>query len=481
MRLGATISLGVIAGLALTSRAHADEPFAATEPHLLDETAEVTSVVDAFDRDDPFDLHIYAGFTQRWKRADIHRETALNQPGLSTGGFVANTENVARFSEDTSVLNVGAEIGLFRDLALTFRLPIILSDSRSLGDLNGSSQNPQRLQDPSGGSLFSLPFTSPTRSGIDYFAVGLDWAVTNQQRDWTKPTWLIGLEGRFGVGDPLHACSVSNGSTVCPDPANTATNGPAVNDPARSPGVSRAMYGINARTVISRRYGYVEPYTGLEALFEFPRSDSDMGSAVNPGNINGALVSLPPITGTFTLGVEVIPWERREAFQRFVINLHVQGIYSSPGRDYTELFDALGSSTAVSLRTPNPGGYISGAGGGSVADPNAQKVYFTGITDQSAYGAINLQGSATLMAGEYVKFAVGGGVRFNQSHVITAANPCNPGVSSTVATAGPCIFNGETTGIPDPNYHAIIDTPGRRFSVDNTVIGNFNVTATLMF
>ncbi len=356
-----------------------------------------------------------------------------------------------------------------------------MSDSRSLGDLNGSSQNPQRLQDPSGGSLFSLPFTSPTRSGIDYFSVGLDWAVTNQQRDWTKPTWLIGLEGRFGVGDPLHACSVSNGSTVCPDPANTATNGPAVNDPARSPGVSRAMYGINARTVISRRYGYVEPYTGLEALIEIPRSDSDMGSAVNPGNINGALVSLPPVTGTFTLGVEVIPWERREAFQRFVINLHVQGIYSSPGRDYTELFDALGSSTAISLRTPNPGGYISGAGGGSVADPNAQKVYFTGITDQSAYGAINLQGSATLMAGEYVKFSVGGGVRFNQSHVITAANPCNPGVTSTVATAGPCILNGETTGIPDPNYHAIIDTPGRRFSVDNTVIGNFNVTATLMF
>lgn len=141
MRLGASISLGAIACIAITSRtARADEPFAATEPHLLDETAEVTSVVDAFDRDDPFDLHIYAGFTQRWKRADIHRETALNQPGLTTGGFVANTENVARFSEDTSILNVGAEIGIFRDLALTFRLPIILSDSRSLGDLDGSSK-----------------------------------------------------------------------------------------------------------------------------------------------------------------------------------------------------------------------------------------------------------------------------------------------------------------------------------------------------
>ncbi len=137
------MSLGVVVCVASFSRhARADEPFAATEPHLLDETAEVTSVVDAFDRDDPFDLHIYAGFTQRWKRADIHRETALNQPGLTTGGFVANTENIARFSEDTSILNVGADIGLFRDLALTFRLPIILSDSRSLGDLDGSTKIP---------------------------------------------------------------------------------------------------------------------------------------------------------------------------------------------------------------------------------------------------------------------------------------------------------------------------------------------------
>lgn len=245
--------------------------------------------------------------------------------------------------------------------------------------------------------------------------------------------------------------------------------------------MSRAMYGLDAKTVISRRYGYVEPYTGFEALFEFPRGDSDMGDAVNPGDIKGSLVSLPPITGTFTLGVEVVPWERREAFQRLVFNLHVQGIYSSPGRDYSELFDALGSSTATSLRTPNPGGFIAGAGGASVADPTAQKVYFTGITDQAAYGALNLQASATWMAGEYVKFGVGGGVRFNQSHVVTAADPCNPGYASTPATAGPCVLNGQTTGIPDPNYHAIIDTPGRRFSVDNTVIGNFNVTATVMF
>ena len=462
----------VVGGVsAYGERARADEPIAATEPHLLDETAEVTTVVDAFDHDDPFDLHIWAGFSQTWKRADIHRETELSQPGLSTGGFAANTENIAKYSQDISVLNVGADIGIFRDLALIFRLPIILSNAQSLGDLNGSSKNPQRLQDPTGAPLFTVPFQSPTRSGIDYFAVGLNWAPVNQQRDYTKPTWLLGVEGRFGVGDPLHACNATAGGTpVCPDPTGTGPN--------RTPGVSRAMYSVDAKTIISRRFGYVEPYTGIEALFEFPRSDSDFGAT----NIRGALVSTPPIVGTFTIGLEVIPWERREAFQRLVFDLRVQGIYNSPGREYSELFDALGSTTAPTLRNPNPSGWVAGPGGSSVADPNSQKVYFTGITDQAGYGAFAAQASVTWMAGEYVKFNLGGGVRVNQSHTITAADPCNPNITADSTTSGPCrTTSGQITGVPDPNFRAVLDSPGRRFFVDNTLIGQLMLTGTVMF
>lgn len=477
MRMRASMPLFLLAGIAATSRvARADEPVAASEPRLLDETAEVTAVADAFDRDNPFDLHIYAAFSQRWKRADIHRETSLSQPGLSTGGFVANTENVARFTQDTSVLDVGADIGIFRDLALVVRMPIVLSDSRSLGNLDGSSKNPQRLQDPTGAQLFSVPFKSPTRSGIDYLAVALDWAPANQQRDPTKPTWVLGVEGRFPIGAPLHACSAAQSG--CPVPSDYSQL-------TRDPGVSTAMWGVDAKTVISKRFGYVEPYTGFEALFSFPRSDSDMGTAVNPSEIKGALVSLPPIIGTFTIGMEWIPWERREAFQRLVFDVRAQGMYSSPGRVYSELFDALGTSDAPTLTQPNAGAYTAGASGGSVRDTSVPPVYFTGITDSAAFGAFGASARVVWQAGEYVKFGVGGGVRFDQGHTITAADPCNPGYSSTIGTAGPCtVTTGGTTvttGLPNPNYRAVIDTPGRRFTVDNTVIGNFNVSATLMF
>src|SRR5512140_134543 len=232
--------VGVAMGTALAAlpaRARADEPVTANEPRLMSETAEVTSVVDAFDKDDPFDLHLSLGFRQSWKHSNIRRETSLFQPGLSTGGFVARTENVASYSQSTSILDIGADIGIFRDLGLTFRLPLILSDTRQLDDLDGSSNNPQRLADPAGGGqLFTVPFKSPSRSGVDFFSLGLDYAILNQQRDFTKPTWVVGVEGRFAVGSRLHACNdagydvpdpATPGKTVhvkCPDPAHPSVD-----------------------------------------------------------------------------------------------------------------------------------------------------------------------------------------------------------------------------------------------------------------
>ncbi|MEO8875382.1 MAG: hypothetical protein ABI461_07340, partial [Polyangiaceae bacterium] len=104
--------------LASAKGARADEPVAASEPRMMRETSEITSVVDAFDGDDPFDLNLTLGFEQRWKHANIRRETDLAQPGLSTGGFTPANENVASYSQSTSLLNIGADIGIYKDLAL---------------------------------------------------------------------------------------------------------------------------------------------------------------------------------------------------------------------------------------------------------------------------------------------------------------------------------------------------------------------------
>jgi hypothetical protein len=473
--LSAALGAALVTAL-LPSSARAEEPITTSEPRLMSETAEVTSVVDAFDRDDPFDLNITLGFNQRFKHTDIRRETNLDQPGLSTGHFVAATENVASYSQSVSTLNFGADVGLYKDLALSLRLPLILADSRQLDDLNGSSKNPQRTTDLNGDQLFSVPFKSPTRSGVDWFGIGIKYDIYNQQRDETKPTWMIGLEGQFAVGPRLHACN--DGAPVkCPDPQNPTLS--------RDPGVSRAMNGINFVTVFSRRFGYLEPYTGFNFIAEFPQGNSDFGET---NSLKGALLSTPPIVGGFTLGTEVIPWEEREKFQRLIIDFRAKGEYHSPGREYSELFDALGSSQARSLRAPNPGGYVSDGGSGSIVDKNANSVYFTGITDQDGFATLGGLTSVTWQAGEYVKFTAGGGLTFAQQHFITAAQFCNPNFTSDPSQAGPChgVVNGgngpqPVTGIPNPNQRASIDTPGHRFSADNTTIVDLFLQGVVMF
>jgi hypothetical protein len=483
--LACAAAIGVFAGVASTP-ARADEPVAASEPRLMSETAEVTSVVDAFDKDDPFDLNLTLGFSQQWKSANIRRETNLNQPGLSSGHFVAATENVATYSQSVSTLHIGADIGIYRDLALIVRLPLVLSDSRELGDLNGSINNPQRLLDPTGQPLFGLPFKSPTRSGFDYILFGLDWAIFNQQRDFTKPTWVIGVDGRIGIGTPLHACN-ANAAIQCIDPSTNDPTNPSVKAVGRDPGLSRGVDGIGFHTVFSRRYGYLEPYTGFKMLAEFAQAQSDMGQT---NDFTGALVNHPPLVGTFLMGLEVIPWEHREQFQRLVGDLRVAGTYHSPGREYSELFDALGSSTAGTLRTGNPGAYHQGTTStgtpGSVADPTASKAYFTGITDQQAFGSLAVSGSATWQAGQYIKFTAGLGLTWNQSHLITSADSCNPSFNGDINVAGPCTqpngTNAKTaTGIPNPNHRDVIDLPGHRFAADDTTIVDLWVSGVVMF
>jgi hypothetical protein len=471
--------------------ARADEPVAAREPRLMSETAEITSVADAFDGDDPFDLNLVLGFHQSWKSASIRRENQLNQTGLATGGFIPANENIASYSSSTSTLDLGADIGLYKDLALILRLPIILSWSQSLGDLNGSEKvASQRLADPQGGQLFSVPFTSPTRSGIDYFAFGADWAIFNQQRDETKPTWVIGVEGRVPIGNPLHACNATSGTNVCFDGGNPA----AGIHQGVDPGISKGFDSILAKTIWSRRFGYVEPYSGFEFQADFPTANSDFGKFNPQQNLSRT----PPLLGSFVMGLEVIPFEQREQFQRLSADFRFKGTYHSPGRDYSELFDALGSSNAASLRSANPTAYCdptaSSCNGGvnpglppqtySVADNSVSKSYFTGITEVQAYGSFTFGAAATWQAGEYIKFTLGSAFTYAQSHLITTADPCNPNQGgANRGQAGPCYnpASSQVQGVPNPDHRDIIDLPGHRFSVDDSTIVDLYVMGTVMF
>lgn len=501
--VGAVVALGLVSA---TTGARADEPRKVTEPSVLREPAEVTQVVDAFDDDDPFDLHLSLGYQQTWKSAKIRRESSIRQAGLTDGGYTSDNLNIAQYTETTSRLNTRAAIGVYKDIQLVFRLPIILSNKRKLEGLDGSDKVQSiALEGAPGEQLFRLPFESPTRSGIEYLAIGLDVAIMNQFRDLTKPTWVVGIETRLNVSEPMHACNASTSGLnqagpqkKCAHPADINRNGAqdpqyAVNGDnlegsdlgEREPGVSRGTTGLEAHTYLSKRIKYIEPYGGFRALFEFQNDSSDYGQT----DLKGSLVNHPPLQGSIILGLNVIPWEIRDQFQRVTIDFRFTGSYRTEGRDYSELFDPIGSSDAPSLRYPTYATYKENPSGSppSVVDENSQKVYTTGLTDVQQHGIYMLSTELTWQAGEYVKFNLGGGYTLVQSHLITFDQACNPDFSDDIRKSGPCRTENpaantySATGIPNPNYRAVINSPGRRFKVDDSHAFDAWINATVMF
>jgi len=264
----------------------------------------------------------------------------------------------------------------------------------------------------------------------------------------------------------------------------------------RDPGVTRGTIGLEVHTLVSKRIKYLEPYGGFSARFEFQQEDSDYGIT----DLEGSLVNRSPIRGTMTLGLMIIPWENREKFGRLTFDMRVQGTYTSEGRDYSEIFDAIGSSSANSLRQPqwakyqrNPA-YDENAPQGmrqpiSIIDPGSQKTYVTGLTDVQQYASIRGQGSVTWQASEYVKFTLGFGFTHDQKHGITGDQPCNPTFKDDIGQSGPCKSGNElnvgefvsATGIPNPNYRPSINAVGRRFWVSDSNTFDVFASGVVMF
>jgi hypothetical protein len=495
----------------LVKPAFASEPRKATEPSVLREPGDLTNVIDAFDEDDPFDLSFTLGYQQTWRSASIRRETNSTQADLSSGGYISHDLDVGDYSETTSRLNTRMDVGVYKDIALFFRLPVILSNDRKI-DASGKQFDNQELnlQGLPGEQLFNLPFKAPTRSGIEYLAIGLDFGIFNQWRDVTKPTWVFGFEGRFNVSEPLHACNANPdpGQMKCAHPSDIDRDGQSgefVEDIGsggdvtlegtnfsgeRAAGVARGTTGLEVHTYLSKRIKYIEPSGGLQAVFEFQNSNSDYGVT----DLQGSLVNRPPLEGSMILGLQVMPWEVIENYQRLAIDFRFKGTYRSEGRDYSELFDALGSSNAASLRLPtfaqyqaNPDTATAGDTP-SVINPNSQKVYVTGITDVQQHGLYTLSTSVTWQGGEYIKFSAGGAYTLVQGHVLTADQPCNPDFTGNLERSGPCRSTTSdvnlpfrATGMPNPNYRAAINAPGRRFRVAESRAFDAWVNATVMF
>lgn len=406
----AALALGV-ASTARAADAPADdaperapvEPFVPNEPFVMHEPGSVVDVVDAADGRDPFDIEISLGFAFSARWATIVR--------TNDAGAVIEE---AAFRETTSLLVPHVEVGLFRDLAFVFDLPIALSRAHSITRDATSVVEPE--------TIFSPVFKGPPRSGPLNMTLGLEGDVMNQTRRPAWPTWLVAADVRIPLGESVHACNETPlvGQVKCAAPGDVNRNGKRdAGEPTGvtelSSGTASGTFGIDVRTVVSRRFGYVEPYGGVRGSIDVPIGTSDLARAVDAG------AAFPPVVLEASVGALIIPWENREHFGRVTFDVRASVDAHTEGSDTSPLYDALGSSASPSIReTPN------GA------------IPFSGVTRVEAYPTGRLSTEAIWQTSQYVKLSFATAVTYDGNHALTLQDP-------TLATSRPS-FSSSAAG-----------------------------------
>jgi len=410
-------------------------PGARAPRYLLAQPTGYTNVLDAFDGTELPDLSVTLGFRRTHSLLNIARES-FDEDRQIGGKY----RPVARSEQLTHALSLELAAGVYRDLMVFVRLPLVLSDKRSLAHPASADPDATRSEpvDASGtldpaqrGTLFNHNARSATRSGIPGLDFGLAWGVTNQYRTAYLPTWVLVLESRVGLGEVLRPCLA---------------------DANCSAGVNRGTWLISLDSRWSYRFTWFEPYLGLRYAREWATSAS---SRFTPSGVPDDVDTSLPSVLELTLGAALMLWEDRARFQRIALDLRGQAAYVSAGRDYSPLFDVLGASTSMQL---------------SAAQRGDGLVPFYGLTRVDAHAQMRAELSVSAQAAQYVQFRLGMSLMHMTPHLVTGAPACES------SPAGPC-----EGGRTNPLYRAAIDLPGQRFMLLGNLSYDLFASATGQF
>lgn len=338
----------------------------ASDLSIMAEPVGYTSVVDAFDEDDPFDFDVHVRYGRTTVESTIQREVATSG-GRSSVDFTDLGTSVQVVKQ----LTFGLDLGVYRDLMLTLGVPFVLSDTRTIEwrrDASASSDNFAQLL---GGAT---SFASKARFGVPGLDLGIHWGVTNQYRLRGWPTWVLLGRTHIATGDVMRPCA-------------------KVDD--CEPGITAGASNIELGSRWSYRRRYIEPYFGLAYIWPIVTS----GETLHGKNAGRASSASPPQEGQLTVGMAIVPWEDRRRFQRFTIDLRSFVSHRTSGREASPMFDALGTSALLGER-------------------------FTGLSDVEARvrGGIDL--GLVMRAARYVRFRASVALSQSTPYLITTAPRC---------------------------------------------------------
>ncbi len=337
------------------------------------------------------------------------------------------------YQRSRDVIQLRGEAGLFKDLSLFTVLSIVASDQRSLDFNQGNNcasqpngcvdgTNSTTLRDhilPGYGTLTSSPtaFRGPTRRGFEYWALGANWAVFNQARDDTKPTWILRFETRLSLAEDMRF-----------DPAA----------PTKNTGVGLGYHQFILSTLVSRRFGPLEPYTGAWVVLPVLTGGSPYSA---PGLSGGAQKRLG-----FETGMEATLWHDQQAHRRVAYELRGQAELRLDGLEQGPLWEALSgdSRCATNPTYCRPGVDQDSTG---AARPNP------GVTHSPSYGQIGGDTGLVIQIGPHARLRSLFGLFWQQSHDLTDGSSGN----------------------------VVYDVPGRRYHIDNAYFWRILIDGGVVF
>lgn len=417
--------------------------------------AEVTRVVSALDDDDTFDLNLTATWLHDVKTALVNRE----QQTASGTALVRDL----KYARTRDVLDLRLDFGVLWDVGLHVDAPLVLHDSNHLDFDNGVSGagsmiNSTTVLDgivgaPLDGS--SRLFSSPTRKGFENLGLGVTWAVFNQRRDDTKPTWTLGFDAKLDVFQDMRY-----------DPSN----------PNANTAVGLGYHQMIWSTWVSKRFRHFDPYFGASYMLPIRTNGSifqDQGG--------GQTVVNPQQQASVVIGVEEIAWENAPRQQRITIEARAHMEEHFAGRNYSEMWEPLSGSSSCK------GGSTDLTGCRAALDEVAQAPVvngvtqpltvrgapYPGVTDVEAYGTFGGDVGLNVQVGPYIRFRSLFGLTVDEPHFITNASPGVAGPDGRVNSDDPAQAN--------PVYRESVDLPGRRYRIEQSETWHLVVEGSLMF
>jgi hypothetical protein len=306
--------------------------------------AELTRIASSFEDDDPFGMFLDVAFERTQLKSKIVREHHQN-------GTVEDVSELW-FTEVDSRLNLDLHLGLWQDLEFRYRLPVVFAKDRRLGYARGTDESNSTITNQCveadgqlvngncpdnpvgrGEPIFGVPHTA-FRGGLGNMSFGLAYAIFNQRKDPTKPTWVVSVDYEAPTAQKLDPTSLT-----------------APNDRGA---IGDRIHKYTFATSFSRRTGAADPYfrahytlpirgPGYYSNCEHP----DPNYMSVPGNCGigpwpRAVTGIrPPHLAGVAVGSEFNAYDQPSTQQKFALDVRLLGNYVSQGRYYNELSDAL--------------------------------------------------------------------------------------------------------------------------------------------